>query len=348
MSAVSVIKKLQRWERIQNGTREEYYPVVTYKIKVKECSPASSSSSPPPSASTMLSINSSCSSLPLTASNSTRALADLTDSVAHLEKFSAPLHQSWAPTRSFPALRSPFKLAERESHLADADSCSFKSSIGFVHTASACKLQQNAEEASKASSGSRRWKYDPRKLQASAKERGIVEHSEEDEGMWAMFPWKLELQEGVREEEEDNEDGEEMRKEEASGGGNMQLQAATYGEKRKEGKEEAAEQLKKAEQRKDWEVGRVECECCGMEEECTKGYEERVRGGLCGHFLCGLCEEAVREEHKRLGGRRAACEEASLQAALQAHMQPCRGFSSRARARRWQCHTRCAVCSAAT
>lgn len=75
-----------------------------------------------------------------------------------------------------------------------------------------------------------------------------------------------------------------------------------------------------------WEgVKKIECECCGMEEECTGGYEQKVRAGLRGHWLCGLCEEAVGEERKRVGG--------SVQAALAAHMQPCRRFSRRARSK---------------
>ncbi|KAH7441499.1 hypothetical protein KP509_03G040700 [Ceratopteris richardii] len=88
-------------------------------------------------------------------------------------------------------------------------------------------------------------------------------------------------------------------------------------------------------EKRDLGVKKLECECCGMEEECTQVYEERVRAALCGRWLCGLCEEAVWEERKRLGGGGVV----SIELALQAHMQPCQRFSN---------HTRAKVCPPAS
>ncbi|GAA0173714.1 hypothetical protein Leryth_013122 [Lithospermum erythrorhizon] len=43
----------------------------------------------------------------------------------------------------------------------------------------------------------------------------------------------------------------------------------------------------------------VECECCGLKEECTQEYIRRVEGEFDGKWLCGLCSEAVRDEFKK-------------------------------------------------
>ncbi|KAK1288466.1 hypothetical protein QJS10_CPB19g01914 [Acorus calamus] len=40
----------------------------------------------------------------------------------------------------------------------------------------------------------------------------------------------------------------------------------------------------------------VRCECCGLAEECTQGYIDRVRERYLGRWICGLCMEAVKEE----------------------------------------------------
>ncbi|KAJ6672715.1 hypothetical protein OIU85_013997 [Salix viminalis] len=46
-------------------------------------------------------------------------------------------------------------------------------------------------------------------------------------------------------------------------------------------------------------VGRAECGCCGMWEECTLEYIGWVRARFGG--VCGLCEEAIKDERARLG-----------------------------------------------
>ncbi|KAJ6418662.1 hypothetical protein OIU84_001933 [Salix udensis] len=48
-------------------------------------------------------------------------------------------------------------------------------------------------------------------------------------------------------------------------------------------------------------VGRAECGCCGMWEECTLEYIGWVRARFGGVWVCGLCEEAIKDERVRLG-----------------------------------------------
>jgi len=64
------------------------------------------------------------------------------------------------------------------------------------------------------------------------------------------------------------------------------------------------------------------CECCGLREECTPAYVERMRAISCGRFVCGLCVEAVKEEMKRMG------EGTAMEDALHAHMNMCVQFKS--------------------
>ncbi|KAI5073898.1 hypothetical protein GOP47_0011911 [Adiantum capillus-veneris] len=316
MAAISVMKKLQRCERIHAGRPDDYL-ILTYKIKIKEC--ASSSSSLP----CTISINSNCCSLPLSPST-TRALSQLTDSLA---RFAPTSHEkistSHEATTRFP-LRPPLKLqSDSRQELAPYElSCHSK-----INTTPGCKLQllevEAAEAISRGESNSA-WKP-PGDTSRKEKERSTMPvNNDDEEGMWAMFPRRLELQDAEEEEEEDGEGVKERFPHES------EHQAGAL--ERKQAQQQQIEEGGQMKQGEVWEVKRVECECCGMEEECTRGYEERVRGELGGHWLCGLCGEAVREERKRLGGR-AAGGERSLQAALKAHMEPCRGFSSLARAR---------------
>ncbi|KAF8025626.1 hypothetical protein BT93_F2462 [Corymbia citriodora subsp. variegata] len=66
------------------------------------------------------------------------------------------------------------------------------------------------------------------------------------------------------------------------------------------------------------EVEDAKCECCGMSEECTLEYIERVRKRFSGRWICGLCAEAVKEEAEKNGGRRDE--------ALTTHMSACAKF----------------------
>lgn len=44
------------------------------------------------------------------------------------------------------------------------------------------------------------------------------------------------------------------------------------------------------------EVEFAKCESCGLTEECTPGYIQRVRERYQGKWICGLCAEAVKDE----------------------------------------------------
>uniref|UniRef100_A0A7N0UZ76 DUF1677 family protein n=1 Tax=Kalanchoe fedtschenkoi TaxID=63787 RepID=A0A7N0UZ76_KALFE len=72
------------------------------------------------------------------------------------------------------------------------------------------------------------------------------------------------------------------------------------------------------------EVEDAKCECCGMVEECTHEYIERIRGMYLGKWVCGLCSEAVKEEMLKNGGKR--------EEALNAHVGACVKFNKYGRA----------------
>ncbi|KAK4269329.1 hypothetical protein QN277_022500 [Acacia crassicarpa] len=72
------------------------------------------------------------------------------------------------------------------------------------------------------------------------------------------------------------------------------------------------------------EVEDAKCECCGMSEECTTEYIERVRDKYLGKWVCGLCSEAVKEELEKNGGKK--------EEALNAHMSACVKFNKYGRA----------------
>lgn len=67
------------------------------------------------------------------------------------------------------------------------------------------------------------------------------------------------------------------------------------------------------------EVQDAKCECCGMSEECTTEYVNRVREKFSGKMICGLCAEAVNEEMEKNGGKR--------EEALNEHMSACVRFN---------------------
>ena len=72
------------------------------------------------------------------------------------------------------------------------------------------------------------------------------------------------------------------------------------------------------------EVVDAKCECCGMSEECTPEYIERVRDKFLGKWVCGLCAEAVKEELEKNGGKK--------EEALSSHMSACVRFNKYGRA----------------
>ncbi|KAJ0693309.1 hypothetical protein HanPI659440_Chr15g0595701 [Helianthus annuus] len=40
----------------------------------------------------------------------------------------------------------------------------------------------------------------------------------------------------------------------------------------------------------------VNCDCCGLTEECTPKYIERIRERYQQKWICGLCGEAIKDE----------------------------------------------------
>lgn len=68
------------------------------------------------------------------------------------------------------------------------------------------------------------------------------------------------------------------------------------------------------------DINAVECECCGLSEDCTAAYIRVTRARFYGKWVCGLCSEAVNEESSKLGGVR--------EQALHAHMKVCRAFNT--------------------
>jgi hypothetical protein len=70
------------------------------------------------------------------------------------------------------------------------------------------------------------------------------------------------------------------------------------------------------------EVMYVKCDCCGLTEECTIAYIDRIRKRYQGKWICGLCAEAVKDEIVR-------CERLiSTEDAMTRHMNFCKKFNS--------------------
>ncbi|KAG1367816.1 hypothetical protein COCNU_14G002840 [Cocos nucifera] len=72
------------------------------------------------------------------------------------------------------------------------------------------------------------------------------------------------------------------------------------------------------------EVEMVECEFCGMSEECTPTYISGIKEFFCGKWVCGLCSEAVKELVKRTPAL-------TMEEAMESHMALCRKFNSTTR-----------------
>ncbi|CAH1442445.1 unnamed protein product [Lactuca virosa] len=71
------------------------------------------------------------------------------------------------------------------------------------------------------------------------------------------------------------------------------------------------------------EVEFATCDCCGLTEECTPAYIERIRERYDGKWICGLCGEAVKDEIMRSERLMISTEEAMFR-----HMNFCRMSSS--------------------
>ncbi|XP_010539483.1 PREDICTED: uncharacterized protein LOC104813549 [Tarenaya hassleriana] len=74
------------------------------------------------------------------------------------------------------------------------------------------------------------------------------------------------------------------------------------------------------------EVENAKCECCGMSEECTVEYIERVRDKFMGKWICGLCSEAVKEEMAKKKNENPDAKK-KLESAMNAHMSACVRFN---------------------
>lgn len=74
------------------------------------------------------------------------------------------------------------------------------------------------------------------------------------------------------------------------------------------------------------EVEDAKCECCGMSEECTPEYINRVRSKFSGKLICGLCADAVEEEMEKMNNSEVAVEK-RREEAVQAHMCACARFN---------------------
>ncbi|GAB2269019.1 hypothetical protein Dimus_003947 [Dionaea muscipula] len=70
------------------------------------------------------------------------------------------------------------------------------------------------------------------------------------------------------------------------------------------------------------EIEIAKCDCCGLTEECTPAYIERIRERNMGKWICGLCAEAVKDEVVR-SDRLISTDEA-----LTRHMNVCKKFRS--------------------
>ncbi|KAG4379561.1 hypothetical protein AAZX31_16G008100 [Glycine max] len=70
------------------------------------------------------------------------------------------------------------------------------------------------------------------------------------------------------------------------------------------------------------EVEFAVCDCCGLTEECTPAYIERIRERYFGKWVCGLCAEAVKDEIVR-SERLVSTEEAMAK-----HMNFCKKFKA--------------------
>ncbi|KAK1323461.1 hypothetical protein QJS10_CPA02g01194 [Acorus calamus] len=71
------------------------------------------------------------------------------------------------------------------------------------------------------------------------------------------------------------------------------------------------------------DIRAIQCECCGLSEDCTQAYIRRVRDRYCGRWVCGLCSEAVKEESQRLGHSHHII----VGEAVSAHMEICMKYN---------------------
>ncbi|GAA0167035.1 hypothetical protein LIER_22060 [Lithospermum erythrorhizon] len=71
------------------------------------------------------------------------------------------------------------------------------------------------------------------------------------------------------------------------------------------------------------DVDCVKCDCCGLTEECTIEYIEKIRECYQGKWICGLCAEAIKDEAGRCERMMISSDEA-----LSRHLSFCKTFQS--------------------
>ncbi|CAN1827395.1 hypothetical protein LINPERHAP1_LOCUS31924 [Linum perenne] len=74
------------------------------------------------------------------------------------------------------------------------------------------------------------------------------------------------------------------------------------------------------------EVESATCDCCGLTEECTPAYIEKVRERYNGRWVCGLCGEAVKDEIVRRRDDEMLI--ITTEEALTSHINFCKKFAS--------------------
>lgn len=84
------------------------------------------------------------------------------------------------------------------------------------------------------------------------------------------------------------------------------------------------------------EVKQVECECCGLKEDCTPAYITQVEESYSGKWVCGLCSEAVKERMLRDPEAAAAATTISykkqfVEAAVRSQRDFCQKYNSTTR-----------------
>ncbi|KAK6912753.1 Protein of unknown function DUF1677, plant [Dillenia turbinata] len=72
----------------------------------------------------------------------------------------------------------------------------------------------------------------------------------------------------------------------------------------------------------------VECECCGLIEDCTPNYIAKVKDSFSGKWVCGLCSEAVKEKRKQIS---TSTNTSNVEEALKSHKDFCQSYNNTTR-----------------
>ncbi|XP_074289341.1 uncharacterized protein LOC141614495 [Silene latifolia] len=69
-------------------------------------------------------------------------------------------------------------------------------------------------------------------------------------------------------------------------------------------------------------IVQVKCECCGLEEECSHDYLNKIKEMYFEKWVCGLCSEAIKERLMQ------SSSEKSMKDALRMHKEFCEEFNA--------------------